>query len=233
MKSCRWMEFSPAAIVEVLGLILRSVFLHPVHRFLETICIFNGQPRNLEWHQRRVDATLNHFSPKGIEEENSFPLADILSACDFPTEGLYRCRIRYDLNSIEVEFFPYTPRQIRSLRLIEAPGDFDYSYKYADRKVLEELFAQREDADDILIVRDGWITDTSIANIAFRKGERWYTPSRPLLAGTTLKRLITKGILIPRPIHQSELHHFESFRIFNAMNDWGGEEQEVGFIIGG
>ena len=188
-------------------------------------------PRNLEWHQRRVDATLNHFSPKGYTEENSFPLAEILGACNIPSNGLYRCRILYDLNAIEVEFFPYTPRQIKTLRLIEAPVGYDYSYKYADRKVLEELFAQRGDADEILITRDGWITDTSIANIAFRKGDRWYTPSRPLLAGTTWKRLITNGILIHRPIHKSQLHHFDSFRIFNAMNDWGGEEYDVRSIL--
>jgi 4-amino-4-deoxychorismate lyase len=197
-----------------------------VHQFLETICVLNGQPRNLEWHQRRVDATINHFSPGGISGESTLPLADILVACDIPATGLYRCRIRYSLNSIEVEFFPYTPRHIKTLRLMEAPVGYDYSYKYADRKVLEELYSQRGDADDILITRDGWITDTSIANIAFRKGDRWYTPSKPLLAGTTLKRLIAKGILVPRPIHQSMLHHFDSFCLFNAMNDWGGEENE-------
>ena len=104
--------------------------------------------------------------------------------------------------------------------MIEAPLDFDYRYKYADRKILEELFAQRGEADDILITRDGWITDTSIANIAFRKDDRWYTPSIPLLAGTTWKRLIATGILIPRPIHQSDVHHYDAIKIFNAMSGW-------------
>jgi len=198
-----------------------------VHQFLETIYILNGKPRYLDWHQKRVDATLSHFSPQGNTEENTFPLAEILGACNIPTSGMYRCRIRYDLNAIEVEFFPYTPRRINTLRLIEAPVGYDYRFKYADREVLEQLFAQRGDADDILITRDGWITDTSIANISFRKGNRWYSPSKPLLAGTTWKRLIADGILIPRPIHQSELYHFDSFRIFNAMNDWGGEEYEL------
>ena len=200
-------------------------------QFLETICIVDGMPRNLEWHQRRLDATLSHFPSGGNPDEKNFPLDDILAACDIPDTGKYRCRIRYGLNSIEVEFFPYTPRLIKTLRLIEAPVDYDYSFKYANRKVLEDLYGQKGDADDILITCDGWITDTSIANIAFRKGDRWYTPSKPLLAGTTLKRLISNGILIPRPIHQSELHHFDSFRIFNAMNDWGGEEREIRAIL--
>jgi 4-amino-4-deoxychorismate lyase len=70
------------------------------------------------------------------------------------------------------------------------------------------------------MTRHGWITDTSIANIAFRKKDRWYTPANPLLAGTTWRRLIKEDILIPRPIHQSDIPHFDAFKIFNAMNDW-------------
>lgn len=110
------------------------------------------------------------------------------------------------------------------------PVGYDYSYKYADRSVLEDLFSQRKDADDILITRDGWITDTSIANIAFRKNDRWYTPSIPLLAGTTWKRLVSSGVLIPRPIHQDDLLRFDTFRIFNAMNEWGGKGHSISKI---
>lgn len=182
---------------------------------------------HLEWHQHRVNATLNHFYPDIPIEDSTFPLAEILSTCDIPQAGLYRCRILYDINAIAIEFFPYTPRLIKTLRLIEAPAGYDYRYKYADRKILEELFSHRGDADDILITSDGWITDTSIANIAFRKGDRWYTPSIPLLAGTTWKRLVSNGILIPRPIHQDDLLRFDAFRIFNAMNDWEINEHPI------
>lgn len=196
-----------------------------MHQFLETICIKDSHPLQLEWHQRRVDATLKHFYPDSMDEDISFRLTEILSSCAIPLVGICRCRIVYNINSISVEFFPYESRSIKSLRLIEAPSGYDYRYKYADRKVLDDLFAQRGDADDILITRDGWITDTSIANIAFRKGDRWYTPSIPLLAGTTWKRLVAAGVLIPRPIHQSDVGHFDAFKIFNAMNEW--EEAEI------
>ena len=190
--------------------------------FLETISIKDGHPQYLDWHQRRVDATLKHFYPEIANDDVSFQLTEILASCAIPAIGIYRCRIVYDINSISVEFFPYESRPVKSLRLIEAPAGYDYRYKYADRKVLDDLFAQRGDADDILITRDGWITDTSIANIAFRKGDRWYTPSMPLLTGTTWKRLVAAGVLIPRPIHQRDIVRFDAFKIFNAMNDWEG-----------
>ena len=201
-----------------------------MHQFLETICIRDGQPMHLDWHQHRVNATIAHFYPDLPIEDSTFPLVEILSTCDIPQEGLFRCRILYDINAITIEFFPYAPRLIKTLRLIEAPAGYDYRYKYADRNILEDLFSQRGDADDILLTRDGWITDTSIANIAFRKDNRWYTPSIPLLAGTTWKRLVSIGILIPRPIHQEDLLRFDAFRIFNAMNDWGGVEQSTDAI---
>jgi len=75
------------------------------------------------------------------------------------------------------------------------------------------------------MTRNGWILDTSIANIAFRKKDRWYTPANPLLAGTTLKRLIQEEVLIPRTIHQSDINQFEAFKIFNAMNAWNETEE--------
>jgi 4-amino-4-deoxychorismate lyase len=186
---------------------------------------------HLDWHQRRVDATLNYFYPSEAKESEAFPLHEILSSCSIPDEGVYRCRIVYDLNALSVEFFQYTSRSIESLKLVVAPPGYDYRYKYADRKVLEELYAQRGEADDILITREGWITDTSIANIAFRIAERWYAPSMPLLAGTTWKRLVSSGLLIPRPIHQTEIKLFEAFRIFNAMNDWDTPEKSIRTIL--
>lgn len=196
-------------------------------RFLETIRIEDGKPMHLPWHQQRVEATLRHFYPKETLASEPYPLFDILLSCQIPRQGTWRCRIRYDDQSLEVDFSPYTYLDIQTLQLIEAPSGYAYPYKYTNRAVLEELYSRRGHADDVLITREDWITDTSMANIAFRKDDRWYTPSFPLLAGTTWKRLIAAGILIPRPIHKDDLHRYEAFRIFNAMRDWGEKEQRM------
>ena len=196
-------------------------------RFLETIRILDGKPQHLPWHQQRVDATLRYFYPKTSSEPGAFPLFDILLSCQIPREGTHRCRILYDANTLEVEFKAYTLAEIHALQLVAAPEGYDYSFKYADRSVIDLLYAQRGAADDVLITRDGYITDTSIANIAFRKDDRWYTPARPQLAGTTWKRLVSEGILIPRPIHQDEVYRYDGFRVFNAMMEWGAREQRI------
>ncbi len=186
-------------------------------QFLETICICQGIPQHLEWHQLRVDATLQHFYPA---HHHSWTLLNCIKVPPEFHEGIVRCRIEYVANRFSIHYYPYRSRNIKSLKLVEGPLEFDYRFKYADRKILEDLYQQKGDADDILITRHGWITDTSIANIAFEKNGRWYTPSIPLLAGTTWKRLVSSGILIPTPIHKSQLHLFESFKLFNAMREW-------------
>ena len=200
-------------------------------QFLETLCIINGIPRHLEWHQRRLEATLNFYYP-GLIHEQPLEIKQILASIDLPLDGIWRCRIIYDLNAVSVEMIPDGMTDYSTLTMIEVSKDFDYRYKYADRKFLSDLYEKRGEAADILMLRDGWIGDTTKANIAFRAGERWYTPSLTFLAGTTWKRLVSEGVLIPKPIHRDHLHRYEAFKIINALNGWDGKEFPVTGILG-
>ncbi len=185
-------------------------------RFLETIRIRGGAPLHLDGHQRRVDDTFRVFYA-GIPP---LSLAAVIADSVMDVSADQRCRIVYDDSTHEVTVTPLQPRTIRSLRLVDLPPDYDYGYKYADRRILELAFARRGDADDVLLIRDGWITDTSVANVAFRANGRWYTPALPLLAGTTWKRLVSDGVIVPRPIHVDDLPRYEACVVFNALNDW-------------
>lgn len=186
-------------------------------QFLETICILDGVPQHLEWHQQRIHSTIEYFFLSHHEDWRLEKLIDVPYTFK---KGKTRCRVIYNDREISLQYYTYVPRDIQSLKLVEIPGGYDYRYKYAGREVLDTLFERRKKADDVLLTRNGWITDTSVANIAFEKNSRWYTPSLPLLAGTTWKRLISESILIPTPIHRNQLINFNSFRLFNALNDW-------------
>ena len=191
-------------------------------QFLETIKILDGIPQHLVWHQRRVDATLRHFYPA---HHHTWELISCIDIPDEFSNGIVRCRIEYDAHHFDSHFFHYQPRLIGSLKMIELPESADYGYKYADRRFIEDLFEKRGTADDILMTRKGWITDTSIANIAFLQNSTWYSPSIPLLAGTTWKRLVSSGEIIPRPIHLREISLFDCYKVFNALNDFGIAEK--------
>ena len=61
------------------------------------------------------------------------------------------------------------------------------------------------------------VTDTSVCNIVFFDGQKWITPSTPLLCGTARARLLADGTIEERPVAESDIHKFEAFRLINAL----------------
>ena len=176
---------------------------------LETIRIENGVPLHLAWHNRRFNQARRELF--GAREE--LDLADLLG--EIPPNGLYRCRALYTLYIEKVEFLPYSSRLPRSFALTEFDGD--YRYKYADRSVFERLRALRPGVEELILCREGLLTDTTIANIALRRGDTWYTPRRPLLKGTTRARLLEEGKLIEADIPCDEIFGYDELALMNAM----------------
>lgn len=111
-------------------------------------------------------------------------------------------------------------RQVQSLRLVRA-DTADYRYKSADRSELEALYSLRGNQDDVLIVRNRLLTDTSIANVALEKGGAWYTPATPLLKGTKRAWLLEQGTLKERDIPADDVYSYSRIALFNAMIDFG------------
>lgn len=132
----------------------------------------------------------------------------------------YKCRVIYGAEIETIEWEKYQPRPIQSLRLVE-DNAIDYAFKYKNRDALHALYAQRGDCDDVLIVKNGLITDTSYANVAFFDGSAWYTPELPLLPGTQRAFLLDAGVLIPKVIRVGDLGQYQAVKLFNAMLEWG------------
>ncbi len=176
---------------------------------LETVCIRSGQAQHLAYHQARMERSTQACFGR--------PAPAILSQLLTPpphTETL-RCRILYGETIEKIEYLPYTPRPIQRLKLVETT--LEYPFKYVNRDAIEHLKATHPDADDIIMVKEGLLTDTTIANIAFFKEGRWYTPHQPLLEGTTRARLIDEGVLIPAPITKADLPSYSHVALMNAM----------------
>lgn len=119
-----------------------------------------------------------------------------LSAIDIPDwchAGEVKMRIVYGRNIENVSFVRYERRAVRSLKVVEAGVDMDYHLKYADRACIERLYGMRGHCDDILIVRDGRICDTSYTNVIMTDGKRRFVPSTYLLPGVMRSWLISTG----------------------------------------
>ena len=181
----------------------------------ETIRVEAGRARHLDFHQRRVDATRRELAP-GAEP---LQLARFIPK-ELPVEGLFRLRIVYSPAVESVTIEPYHRRTIRSLACVSADG-VDYHRKWIDRDTLNALKTSRSDADDVILVRNGLITDSSYSNLAFWDGSTWMTPRVPLLEGTARARLIEEGILVPADIALDQLERFTQVSLINALNDPG------------
>jgi 4-amino-4-deoxychorismate lyase len=141
-------------------------------------------------------------------------IIQIPAACK---QGLYKCRVIYGKKEVKaVEFEPYLPHTIKSLRLIE-DNKISYDYKYINRGSLNQLLTKRERFDEIIIVRKGYITDTSYSNIIFFDGIKWITPSTPLLRGTMRSFLLEHELISEMEIKVPDLKLFKKARLINAM----------------
>jgi len=182
---------------------------------IETIRFDNGQFWNIEYHNDRLNSTRQAL----YQSHQKWDLAKLIVPPAHTKSGVFKCRVTYGEVLEKIEFEHYQPRHIARLKLIEA-NDLAYSFKYQNRQILNELFAQRGKADDILIIKNGFITDTSYANVAFLDSGKWLTPAMPLLAGTRRAQLLKEGLILEKQIRVQELSNFSRTRIFNAMIDF-------------
>jgi len=176
-------------------------------QYLETIKALDGELYNLKYHQRRLDETVKN---------SNIILKDVLTP---PSAGLFRCRVVYDGKNYEVTYHPYKKKNIKTLKLV-FDDDLSYSKKYYDRNRIDTLLRQKSSCDDILIVKNGLITDTSIANIAFKYKNNWITPKKPLLEGTTRARLLERHKILEEDISIKDLENFNQVALMNAMIDF-------------
>jgi 4-amino-4-deoxychorismate lyase len=181
---------------------------------IETIKVQNGNFMYIQYHNARYNATRRQLF--GITRERR--LENEISIPGYLTDEVYKCRITYHSKIEKVEFEPYKARSVASLKVV-ADNEIDYPFKYADRSAINDLFSQKGDCDDILIVKNGFLTDASYANIALWSDNKWFTPATPLLFGTTRSRLIRDEKLIEQNIRAGELYKFQKLRLFNAMMD--------------
>jgi 4-amino-4-deoxychorismate lyase len=180
---------------------------------VETIKVEHGKLLNITYHNERMERSLSElFGKKG-----TVYLEKIIDLPQSVSEGIYKCRVIYDEKNTEIEFVPYIHRKVRSLRLVY-DDSISYSYKFADRLNLNRLFDLRGDCDDILIIKNGMVTDSSYANVILKnQNGNWVTPSTYLLKGTRRSCLLNDKSISEADISAADLDNYSEFRIINAM----------------
>ena len=195
-------------------------------RLIETIRLENGQLGDLGYHQARVNRAFREF----FNGQPPIDVKEFLSSCPMPSVGLHKIRIVYGTEIHAVQISVYNARKIETLKMVKGDS-VSYAHKFEDRSELERLESLRGNCDDILIVKNKAVTDASFANLAFRRGEKWYTPSRALLNGTMRQQLLDKKIIFEEEITIGDLHRYEKVKLINAMLQFEGPEIDVSRIV--
>lgn len=181
-------------------------------QFIETIQVKDKAIQNIEYHNQRFN-----YTRKSFFNLSAVNLIDFIKLPAQLTHEIYRCRVTYSKEIDNIEFILYKPKTINRLKIVE-DNNIKYNFKFADRTQLNNLFEKRAGCDDVLIVKNRKITDTSIANVIFFNGQEWITPLNPLLKGTKRSQLLAERQINEKNIHLSDLNSYLYIRLINALN---------------
>ncbi len=181
-------------------------------QLIETICYEKGAFQRIPLHEERLNRSRRHF----LGVCTPIFLSQALEVPERLKSNKVRCRVTYSETIENIEYESYVFKKIESLKLVEGNA-IDYSFKYKNRDSLNRLLEDRGSKDEILIIRNGLITDTSFTNIVLLQNGYWYTPAMPLLTGTRRAEYLFQRKIFPRNIRPEELKYYEEARLINAL----------------
>ena len=189
-----------------------------MYPLVESIRAENGQFFLLNYHQDRLERSFLGVFKRSCP----WQLKDLLPAA--PNQGLFKLRFLYNASAYSVEVLPYVPKEVKTLKLVEI-GEYTYPHKWTDRIVINAAFAQRGSCDDVLMTKNGLLTDTSYCNILLFDGSNWVTPLQPLFNGVQRSYLLDHKKIQTTTIATTDLSNYQSFQLINAMNPFDPEKR--------
>lgn len=205
-----------------------AVLSHDVteHRLLETLAFVPGEGlRNLDRHLARMADSADWAGFR-------FERVVILDAVHRAVVGRADAgRVRILLSregEVEVGVDALPPVVGRPVRLAldDDPVDADnpwLQHKSTRRDVYRARALRHPEADDVVLVNGhGDLTETTIANLALRLGDRWWTPptSSGCLPGVERARLLESGRLHERLLSVRDLHDAEEVAVVSSLRGW-------------
>lgn len=203
---------SSNGIKKPLSFNIEQSFISVKEPLFETIRAQDGKYLNLELHQARVDNAYSSY----YQEEPKIELKNLLK--EPPNSDLYRVKVIYNSDGlVDISHHKYRKKEITKLLLVEV--NIEYKFKYLTRDTFNNLKNKFSNYDEIIIVKNGYISDTTIANIALyhKDKKEWHTPKKPLLKGTTLTKLLSRGKLREEDIEYKDLKNYNKIATINAM----------------
>ncbi|MHA3701134.1 aminodeoxychorismate synthase component I [Jatrophihabitans sp. YIM 134969] len=182
--------------------------------------------RNLDRHLARVHASGVHF---GVPVDLRVVRGVIDSAVEGFVDQPRRVRLLVGADgAARIEDAPFTaddPDAVVGLTLdtaVTAAGEWT-RHKTTRRAHYEAATARHPDSDDVVLVdADGFVMETTRANLVVRSGDQWCTPplTRGCLPGVERQRLLDAGVLVERDIRSEELTTASELAVVSSLRGW-------------
>lgn len=183
---------------------------------VESIKIMNGKVYRIGLHEERANAA--RFALFGYRQP--IQLRKKIKIPDAFSTGLVKCRITYDHDISDISFQHYHIKHITQLKIIHSQK-ITYKFKYIERLELDQLYHQKGDADEIIIVNDGFVSDAYYYNLVFQKNNQYFTPKNNLLDGTQRARLLKNNKMTLKEIKPDSISEYDKIYLINALTPLG------------
>ena len=183
-------------------------------QFIESIKVEDQKIFLTGLHQKRMNETFSHFG-----KECKIDIYSSFINLEHDEDGLYKFRIEYDLDdNFKTQIVPYAISEHDDFELV-IDNEIDYTFKSADRTQFQKL-KNDSGADEIIIIKENRITDTSYSNLLFLKDKTWFTPKTYLLNGVMRQSLLVSKKIKEAEITLDNIKEFSHFQLINALNDF-------------
>jgi 4-amino-4-deoxychorismate lyase len=186
-------------------------------RTFTSIKVVDGKMQLQDWHLRRINEIFyKHGHPKNLHSS----LEDALMEVHYELpRGVNKLRLWLTADRVEyTDCTPYALKKINRVVCVDA-DDVDYSFKHQNRDAINALKQQYAPNDDeeILMVQNGFVTDTSYSNVCFWDGTKWITPKTHLLNGIKRQYLLAAKQIVEKEITVKDIYSYEKMALINAM----------------
>ncbi|NEK84726.1 aminodeoxychorismate synthase component I [Blastococcus saxobsidens] len=205
-----------------------AVLAHPVadHQLLETLAFVPGEGlRNVE---RHLDRMADSADWSGFRFDRDAVAGSLGSAVAGREEPARVRALLFRDGRVRVDVGPLPPPPARPVRLAldDEPVDAGspwLQHKTTRREVYRSRALRHPEADDVVLVNQrGELTETTIATLAVRLGEQWWTPptGSGCLPGVERARLLELGRLRERVLTVADLRAAEELAVVSSLRGW-------------
>lgn len=207
---------------------------------LETMRWQRGEFRLLERHLDRLSDSADYFGFHYDEHEVREALTKHSTALYMTVDTSARIRLtmgrrgKVKIETAEVDLLPFvnSPEDLEfgmhqvHVTLAEDPidrGDVGLYHKTTRRDRYDKARKSAPGVDDVLLINDqGFVTESTIANIALRFGDVWITPplNAGCLPGTYRAELLARGDIEVAPIPVGDLESADDIALINSVRGW-------------